>query len=1209
IPTLYRFQAKDQFLDITQKTIDLGEKLTTNPDREIQALKQLEGAYNMRGLWFKKRGNMETAHALYKKCLKAIERAWNLMGQPDRELAEAYVYAELNFGALMKDVGKVEEGIEHIEKAYEWAKKNNFWAPLQDILSQLGGYAGDVGNLESMAEYYEEAFDITTKRKDEVNYSLAYNNLARVYEDYHRDFNKAKDYYEESLQWAKKFKDLYGAGRILSNLASLKQKQGRFDEAIDLYLEAIETTQPQGLKKEYKAGTILCPNPECNHQIPIDLVGGQAMMMQTCSQCNSRISLHINAEDKTYSAQIIGTEEYEKGDLKVRRKDMGAQGYEFASTALKYIESISIAYYRKYTYVSYDINDLLSALDYAIQSIALRQTLGQNLGSNYYNILITVINRAIRLVQPLRTVDPGKARYYMNEIRAIAKGSSATESKIEIGGFEVSCPSCRFTNTVEVDENLAAMVDCKDCGSQFSVVYDEESKEFFTNLVKENFKSVSVCNRCGAEIKKGSRFCGNCGFNFLNKYCPRCFSENRKDLLECEFCGTSFRVAIKETNTCTACDAKNDKDALFCTNCGQKLNFIHCRNCGTDNASFYRYCKNCGEELVRWVTFLTQQYGTGTRYIGGVGKDDITVYANIEDGFDGKSNVEANWAIQTKFSGEQSIESSEDGSSYSVLRGVTHSAHGGSYDIYQSAGGVFSIQKSERPWPKKMTISEYLETTEYKSVCQKCMIKLDRKVNFCSLCGEPINDQLKQCSKCFQINPESAEFCTRCSHYLGDNQKLICPNCEEENDLLTKFCSNCKIQLDTDITFCPKCGTINYVEAEKCVSCSEDLNLGPYKIDRFDVPMTFEEYEALPNRTFSTKCPICRSPQSIKFTDNKDVALATCTECNSLLSAGFVKDEQIMYTSSMEGGNVWRKVDYCPRCGWSAEKGSSFCYNCGLDFMQIKICRRCFSANYLDADFCHICGSDFSINLIGTKVCTNCEYDNVSIAVMCAECGQNLTMTHCTQCDSNNEQYWTSCFNCGHEIGKWIIDQEDVLKKDFKVDWGPKAAEFKEEPIEIEREKKVETAPKPKEPSEAKIKYHGMYKSQDPQYTKYLRFYPDGKVIYFGSKDAIKQLYEERKYGSKNVQSGTGVDVIGHEISFTTVNPNNNQKTSFKGKIEGDKLSLDFNTVGTDKNYKDDFFFIKLEEETIRVDLDITPIVEEGEIQLNESQQKYLEWL
>ncbi|MHA1756570.1 MAG: double zinc ribbon domain-containing protein, partial [Promethearchaeota archaeon] len=89
---------------------------------------------------------------------------------------------------------------------------------------------------------------------------------------------------------------------------------------------------------------------------------------------------------------------------------------------------------------------------------------------------------------------------------------------------------------------------------------------------------------------------------------------------------------------------------------------------------------------------------------------------------------------------------------------------------------------------------------------------------------------------------------------LNNNEKIKCPNCGNENEQLTKFCEECKIELDTDIRFCPECSSVNYVNAMECRVCGTKLTKINYKINSIEKSMTLEEFNALPNRMFITKC-------------------------------------------------------------------------------------------------------------------------------------------------------------------------------------------------------------------------------------------------------------------------------------------------------------------------------------------------------------------
>ena len=91
-------------------------------------------------------------------------------------------------------------------------------------------------------------------------------------------------------------------------------------------------------------------------------------------------------------------------------------------------------------------------------------------------------------------------------------------------------------------------------------------KVFTDNLATEDKprQSKTVCDKCGAEIKKGAKFCPECG-KPQGEVCPKCGATVSKNAKFCPECGASLR------NTCKKCGTELKKGAKFCPECGTKV--------------------------------------------------------------------------------------------------------------------------------------------------------------------------------------------------------------------------------------------------------------------------------------------------------------------------------------------------------------------------------------------------------------------------------------------------------------------------------------------------------------------------------------------------------------------------------------------------------------------------------------------------------------
>ena len=83
------------------------------------------------------------------------------------------------------------------------------------------------------------------------------------------------------------------------------------------------------------------------------------------------------------------------------------------------------------------------------------------------------------------------------------------------------------------------------------------------NPTKENF---TVCTNCGAKIKKGAKFCSECGEK-QGFSCPNCGIEVKKNAKFCPECGTKL---TKDEKVCE-CGEKLGAKEKFCPKCGKEV--------------------------------------------------------------------------------------------------------------------------------------------------------------------------------------------------------------------------------------------------------------------------------------------------------------------------------------------------------------------------------------------------------------------------------------------------------------------------------------------------------------------------------------------------------------------------------------------------------------------------------------------------------------
>ncbi len=77
-------------------------------------------------------------------------------------------------------------------------------------------------------------------------------------------------------------------------------------------------------------------------------------------------------------------------------------------------------------------------------------------------------------------------------------------------------------------------------------------------------EETEICGKCNAKIKKGAKFCPECGASTGN-FCPACGKPVTKGAKFCPECGNPLVKA------CSKCGAKLTDNAKFCPECGQKV--------------------------------------------------------------------------------------------------------------------------------------------------------------------------------------------------------------------------------------------------------------------------------------------------------------------------------------------------------------------------------------------------------------------------------------------------------------------------------------------------------------------------------------------------------------------------------------------------------------------------------------------------------------
>lgn len=97
-------------------------------------------------------------------------------------------------------------------------------------------------------------------------------------------------------------------------------------------------------------------------------------------------------------------------------------------------------------------------------------------------------------------------------------------------------------------------------GNMFGGMYAANANASAQKTTEEK----ETCPKCGAAVKKGAKFCSECGAT-MGEVCPKCGAAVKKGAKFCPECGAKLAAV------CPKCGAEVKPGAKFCPECGNKL--------------------------------------------------------------------------------------------------------------------------------------------------------------------------------------------------------------------------------------------------------------------------------------------------------------------------------------------------------------------------------------------------------------------------------------------------------------------------------------------------------------------------------------------------------------------------------------------------------------------------------------------------------------
>lgn len=194
---------------------------------------------NEAGIKLYEEGNLQAALGNFGK---ALEHA---MASDNREEA---VRAHINIGQILLDQDLLPEAKEHFDAASRIAEDLDDDAMLYSTLQTMGGYMFRMERFGEAEAYFLEALDIAEDLESRAKQAMSLNDLGTVYQATGRTHQAVETLLEalhmyENLEGRKY---LEGKGAVTNNLAAIREEQGRYADAWDLYTTGLACFQQLG---------------------------------------------------------------------------------------------------------------------------------------------------------------------------------------------------------------------------------------------------------------------------------------------------------------------------------------------------------------------------------------------------------------------------------------------------------------------------------------------------------------------------------------------------------------------------------------------------------------------------------------------------------------------------------------------------------------------------------------------------------------------------------------------------------------------------------------------------------------------------------------------------------------------------------------------------------------------------------------------------
>jgi tetratricopeptide (TPR) repeat protein len=122
---------------------------------------------------------------------------------------------------------------------------NNNLSTIINLYYELGNAYRSLGGYQKAIDYYLQSLEIAQEIGDRQGIGNSLGNLGNAYYSL-GDYQKAMDFYQHSLEIKREIGDRQGIGASLNNLGNAYYSLGEYQKAIDYYQQSLEITQEIG---------------------------------------------------------------------------------------------------------------------------------------------------------------------------------------------------------------------------------------------------------------------------------------------------------------------------------------------------------------------------------------------------------------------------------------------------------------------------------------------------------------------------------------------------------------------------------------------------------------------------------------------------------------------------------------------------------------------------------------------------------------------------------------------------------------------------------------------------------------------------------------------------------------------------------------------------------------------------------------------------